>query len=172
MLGYVALSLCGGLLKGVLLGKLLGLRDELPSKGTAHTVFHVIHSCVVGPLTEEGLFRALPLTLNPKLPFGVTAIPFGLAHVRMRPEIPFAWNAWRFGETAVGGLFYEAAYRKAGLLAAVGAHGAHNLGGMLGGALSRIGEPAPVPLPLVPLSQPRPQLADPVSYRPRRSRRA
>lgn len=88
---------------------------------------------LMGPLYEETLYRALPLYLGgayAKLPVGWTAVPFALEHVvqennrglHQTTASAFA----RFTDVFLGGLLYEKAFRRWGILGAFAAHAAHN----------------------------------------------
>lgn len=124
----VLTSIASGLAKGLVLA----------DKQRTHNVGTLLHSGLLGPITEELTYRAMPLTAAPHLPRGLTAVPFALAHVSpvdmvSRP----GWSSWRVADAGLGGLLYEAAYRRGGMLAAVAAHGGHNLGVALGATLAR-----------------------------------
>lgn len=124
----VLTSIASGLAKGI----------AFADKQRPHNAGSLLHSALLGPVTEELTYRAMPLTAAPHLPRGLTAIPFALAHVSpvdmvTRP----GWSSWRIADAGLGGVIYEAAYRRGGMLAAVAAHGGHNLGVALGASLAR-----------------------------------
>ena len=95
-----------------------------------------LESELLAPLTEEALYRLLPLTLFPNLPFGATAIWFAVDHVfddvrRYQNScgsnpMTLGQMVARFGDVLLGGVCYEYAMRRDGYLAAVAAHSAHN----------------------------------------------
>lgn len=93
---------------------------------------------VVGPLSEELLYRAGPLWAFPNIPFGSTAVVFAADHVldamKEGQGTPARFAA-RFGEVLLGGLLYESAYRRSGYFAAVAAHSLHNAACAWGAAL-------------------------------------
>lgn len=91
---------------------------------------------IIGPVKEELLYRGGPLWLFPELPMGATTITFAadhIAHDRRQaltagepPPTP-AQVAARLGDTFLGGLIYEGAFRASGIGAAVVSHVVHNM---------------------------------------------
>jgi membrane protease YdiL (CAAX protease family) len=83
-----------------------------------------------GPAKEELVYRAAPLWAFPGIPFGTTAVLFAVDHVlddmHSSPNITAGELAARFGDTLLGGLMYESAYRRQGTVAAIAAHALHN----------------------------------------------
>lgn len=87
---------------------------------------------LMGPLYEEAMYRALPLYLGgANLPTGYTAIPFALEHVIQESKRGLHQSTasafGRFADVFLGGVLYEKAFRKWGILGAFAAHAAHNL---------------------------------------------
>lgn len=89
-----------------------------------------------GPAREEVVYRAAPLWLFPNLPFGSTAVTFAADHVLSDSRHSTGMGATellaRFGDVLLGGAIYESAFRRFGLLGAIAAHAAHNVGVGLG----------------------------------------
>lgn len=83
-----------------------------------------------GPAREEAVYRG-PLWLFPKLPYGSTAVVFAADHVVSDMKHDGLTDAGqiaaRFGDVLLGGLAYESAMRRHGILAAIASHMAHNL---------------------------------------------
>lgn len=101
-----------------------------PRPGTEQEFAFNAENDVYAPVKEELLYRAAPLTLFPKAPFGSTAVPFAVDHAidMLREGSPSAGElVARLGEVFLGGLLYESAYRTSGIVGAVAAHSLHNL---------------------------------------------
>ena len=85
---------------------------------------------VAGPLFEEAIYRGLPLyTFGNRVPRGLTALHFAADHVFSEHRLfglDGAQAAARFADVFAGGLLYEMAFRRWGLLGAFAAHAAHN----------------------------------------------
>ncbi len=89
----------------------------------------------MGPVKEELIYRGTPLWLKPNLPFGSTAAIFAADHLvsdhRMAvlegtPTPSASQIVARLGDTFAGGLMYEMAFRRHGILGAIAAHVGHN----------------------------------------------
>lgn len=83
----------------------------------------------VGPVREEAIYRGA-LYLLPGLPLGSTAATFAVDHCLSdfkRDPAPPMTVAARFGDVFLGGLCYEIAMRRMGILGAIGAHCLHNM---------------------------------------------
>lgn len=85
--------------------------------------------------TEELAYRAAPAALaaafGQQLPVGATAAVFAADHVLSETHT-VASGAMRFADVFMGGLLYEEAFTKYGLLGAIASHSLHNLGVYLG----------------------------------------
>lgn len=83
-----------------------------------------------GPTKEELVYRAAPLWAFPNIPYGTTAVLFAVDHclddMKANPNITASEIASRFGDVLLGGLMYEAAYRRQGVFSAIAAHSLHN----------------------------------------------
>ena len=94
-----------------------------------------------GPAKEEFMYRAVPLKLVPKLPYGTTAIFFAADHLMDDYKAGYQLDAKqvlaRLGDTFFGGLTYETAFRRHGYLAALACHASHNVAVGLGSRLRR-----------------------------------
>lgn len=92
-----------------------------------------------GPAKEELIYRAAPLWAFPGIPYGTTAVLFAVDHVlddmRRNPAITASEIASRFGDVLLGGLIYESAQRKNGVLSAIAAHASHNIAVSVGARL-------------------------------------
>lgn len=89
----------------------------------------------IGPLWEEVVYRAVPLGLGgSRLPRGITALPFAVDHIIGESKLGLsgAAAAARFADVFLGGLLYEGAYRRYGLLGSTLAHCLHNIGCSVG----------------------------------------
>jgi len=117
-----------GLVKGLAVGKLF------PNTIHAPRVAPTLHAVLLAPVIEELAFRHAPIKAVPNAPVGSTAIPFGLAHYT--PGLGFGLNLFRMADAAMGGYFYERAYRAHGLAAPMAAHCVHNLATVIAGALT------------------------------------
>lgn len=119
-----------GLLKGVL----------VPSSAGEPTGFSFEHD-VWAPTREELLYRAAPLWAFPRLPYGSTAVVFAADHVlddlKETPPPTAGQAAARFGDVFLGGLLYETAFRRQGVVAAIAAHMLHNAAVALGARVRR-----------------------------------
>lgn len=117
----------GPLVGSVLLGLVKGYMDNnRPSPFNVETD-------VIGPVKEELLYRG-PLYFFPRVPYGASALLFAADHLAddARADAggppPDAWEVLaRFGDVLLGGLAYETAQRKSGILAAISCHMAHNM---------------------------------------------
>lgn len=89
----------------------------------------------IGPVKEELLYRGVPLWAVPGLPYGATAVTFAVDHCisdyRQAPMSATSLAA-RFGDVLFGGLAYELAARRSGILGAIASHMAHNFATSLG----------------------------------------
>lgn len=96
---------------------------------------------VYAPIKEEFVYRAAPLTLFPRIPYGATAVTFAADHaldmLRAPQTVTAGQLAARFGEVLLGGLMYESAYRSSGIVGAVIAHSLHNWSCSLGARARR-----------------------------------
>ena len=131
-------ALLGSLALGLVKGLTSGPSSDEPSDFS-------LQQDLVGPVTEELIYRGAPLWLWPKIPFGSTAIVIAAAHLEddwlaaqkagktLTPGQVLA----RLGDTFLGGLLYETAMRQSGIGAAVGAHAAHNIAITLGSRMRR-----------------------------------
>jgi len=92
-----------------------------------------------GPTKEELVYRAAPLWAFPNIPYGTTAILFAVDHclddMRANPNISASEIASRFGDVLLGGLIYESAHRRQGVLSAIAAHSSHNMAVSVGARL-------------------------------------
>lgn len=85
---------------------------------------------VYGPVKEEFVYRGAPLWAAPNLPFGSTAVAFAADHVAAELKgntLDANAIAARFGDVLLGGLLYETAFRRFGIVGAVASHVAHNM---------------------------------------------
>ncbi len=90
---------------------------------------------VYGPAKEEFAYRGLPLWAKPNLPFGSTAAVFAADHLaddlrrhsREGTTMTPGEVVSRLGDVFLGGLAYETAFKRGGILGAIGAHMAHNV---------------------------------------------
>jgi len=101
---------------------------------------HWLHSVVAAPIYEEAIFRMVPLQFSGNnLPVGWTGVPFALEHVIQESKHGMSTSRMfaRFTEVAFGGMLYELAYRKWGLLGAAASHSGHNFGVKLGNRIAR-----------------------------------
>lgn len=83
-----------------------------------------------GPVKEELVYRGAPLWAAPNLPFGSTAVAFAADHVASELKghtLEASAVAARFGDVLLGGLLYETAFRRFGIVGAAAAHVAHNM---------------------------------------------
>jgi len=82
-----------------------------------------------GPTKEELIFRG-PLWIFPKVPYGATALFFAGEHIlsdqKESPQMTPLEVVARLGDVFLGGMLYELAMRRGGMLSAIGAHAAHN----------------------------------------------
>lgn len=127
------------MLAAAVLGLLKGVLDPEPGEFS-------FERDLWGPTKEELVYRAGPLYLFPKIPYGTTAVVFAADHVlddirrQMKSDQP-ALTATdliaRFGDVLLGGLMYESAYRKNGIATAIAAHAVHNMAVGVGSRLRR-----------------------------------
>ncbi len=119
----------------ILISALFGFFKGLAHPGASRPGRHWLHTGVLAPVVEETLFRA-PLGALPGAPYGLTAVPFALEHLRQE-KLQGTHALKRFADVTVGGLLYEHAFRKWGLLGAIAAHAVHNLAIDLGAKAKR-----------------------------------
>lgn len=122
-------------LASVALGLVKGLTDEAEGGFS-------FEKDLWGPTKEELVYRAAPLWAFPNIPFGTTAVLFAVDHVlddiKLEGSTLTASDIIaRFGDVLLGGLMYESAYRRQGLVAAIAAHAAHNAAVGVGARLRR-----------------------------------
>ena len=110
----LVLSALHGLIAGVISG-------GKPDKKRAFTNFGA-------PIAEEALFRGL----GSSLPFGVTSTAFAAAHVLKEKGYSRGSDVVRFGDVLLGGLLYETAFKRFGIMGAIAAHTLHNVMAGLG----------------------------------------
>lgn len=130
----IVLAAAFGFLKGYFVAR---RSPEQPADGS-RWLTHV----VMGPLWEEAVYRAIPLyTTGTMLPRGWTAVPFALEHVLQESEVGMHQTTGstltRFADTFFGGVLYELAFRRFGLLGAVVAHSLHNVSTFAGAKTAR-----------------------------------
>lgn len=115
----------------IALAGLLGLaKGFVAGQGSVRRHNH-LGSFLVAPLLEEATFRV------PQVHPALSSAAFAAAHMTpglMKGDPGF--SAYRFAEVFAGGLIYDLAFKRFGLLGAVGAHALHNVACSLGGALS------------------------------------
>lgn len=118
MLSQVLASVAFGLIKGF-----VGPRAQGSVSG--------LQQNFLGPLREEAVYRAAPLSaFGGSLPYGSTAAMFAADHVvsdMRRGPMTAGQIAARFGDVLLGGLLYEQAYQSSGIVGAVTAHSLHNV---------------------------------------------
>lgn len=98
--------------------------------GEAQPIGGWMHS-LVGPAREEMMYRG-PLYLGfGSLPTGWTAVPFAMEHVIQESALGMHRSSAsafsRFADVFLGGVLYEKAFRRWGILGAIAAHAAHNV---------------------------------------------
>src|SRR5574342_216632 len=114
----ILISAAFGLIKGMIAGP----RPE-------GTELDGLHVNVVGPVYEEALYRAMPISLG-NFPRGLSALTFAIDHVigeHRRFGLAGLDLALRFADVFFGGWQYEKAYRTSGFVSACAAHMAHNM---------------------------------------------
>lgn len=106
-----------GFLKGILGGS--------PSRSRSLSSY--VAAGLGASLIEETVYRALPNALFGGLPMGFTAAKFAADHIAPG-ELPRGQSpVSRFVDVFAGGLLYESAFERGGLLGAVAAHCLHNV---------------------------------------------
>jgi membrane protease YdiL (CAAX protease family) len=134
-MGEILASAAFGFLKGFLMRV-----PERSSTGVSH-----LHAVITGPLSEELLYRAMLPAINGRpvhraLSAGIFATDHVLSEFRrFGPAMTPGRAVTRFADVFAGGMLYENAYRRSGILGAFLAHAAHNLAVGYGGKVSRAG---------------------------------
>lgn len=117
MLGQVLASIAFGLVKGF----------AAPRAAQSSS----LQQNFLGPLREEAVYRAAPFAaFGSSIPTGATAAMFAADHLvsdlKQTPTMTGTQMLGRLGDVLLGGYLYEGAYRSAGIVGAVAAHGLHN----------------------------------------------
>lgn len=130
-------------LLSALFGFLKGFTSSTPSQGWS------LENHFWSPVKEELLFRGAPLWAFPHLPVGTTAVAFAGEHLasdwKKDPTMTPLQVVARLGDVFLGGWLYERAFRRSGILAAIGAHLAHNNAISLGQRLRNGSAPEAAP---------------------------
>lgn len=126
----------------LLISAAFGLLKGLISAEVEDEAHFSLEQDLYGPVKEELIFRGAPLWVEPNLPVGTTALAFAVEHVfsdyRRSQRTPTATEVVaRLGDTFLGGLCYETAFRQNGIFAAIAAHAVHNLAVGAGARLKR-----------------------------------
>ena len=101
-------------------GLLGGVGSRLSSKARNYASFGA-------PVVEEMMYRGLPFSLfGAMLPSGFTAVGFAADHVASE-GLEGSSALARFADVFAGGILYESAYKRFGLVGAIAAHAAHNI---------------------------------------------
>ncbi len=81
----------------------------------------------LGPALEEIVYRGVPhYVTRGRAPMGLSAFGFAADHVRSEEHTPGS-ALTRFADVFAGGLLYEQAFKRFGILGAIASHSAHNL---------------------------------------------
>ena len=114
----------------IALAGLFGLAKGLLMQAQTKSKAHQLAAVTVGPVLEELVFRA------PQRDPVLSSAMFAAAH--LTPELLTKaprFSAYRFAEVFAGGLTYDQAFKKHGLVGAIGAHCLHNALCFLGSRL-------------------------------------
>lgn len=115
----------------VALAGIFGFLKGMAAGGPAVRRHNHLGAYLMGPILEETAFRA------PQMHPALSSAAFAAVHLspgmlRKDPE----FSAYRFAEVFAGGLIYDAAFKRYGLMGAVGTHCLHNIACTLGALCS------------------------------------